>query len=201
MSFLTGTNTELIYASTTATAALAVTTITHINPSSSLMGVQAHIPPDFWLPNNTSVGRGIRIVARGICSTTTTTPSYTWTISGGAVANTGAPVLLGSAAIPMVASTTNAFWELEGDVIFKSFGAAGANSSLTGTGKITCGAFTSANTAGGIQQPVWGASASPGTVAVFDPSVTNYINVSLTSTAANTANTVTLQQLLVFGLN
>lgn len=195
MSFLTGTNTELIYASTAAgTAKNTFTSEVQINDTAG-MGAQAHLPADFWLPNNTQPGRGIRIVARGILSSTAT-PTYTFTIRFGAAANTSSAIVLGSAALTTGSGVSNQMFELEGDVILTTLGAAGTNSTVRGTGMIQCGGLASPFT-----YPVWGGAASPGTVATVDTSITNYINFNVTCSASSASNTITLQQLLIFGLN
>src|SRR5437868_1339850 len=109
MSFLTGTNTELIYASTAAgTAKNTFTTEVAINDTAG-MGVRAHLPPDFWLPSTSDKGRGIRIFARGLVSSTAT-PSYTWTVRGGAAGAITGAILSGSAALATASGITNAPW-------------------------------------------------------------------------------------------
>lgn len=196
MSFLTGTNTELIYASTAAGATLATFTTEAQANTTGTMGVQAHIPPDFWLPNQSSVGKGIRILARGILASTAT-PTYTWTVRGGAAGNVAStPILAGTAALATLSGATTCAWEFEADCILKTIGAAGANSTLTSVGRLFCaGLATTAN------NMAYGAGASPGTVATLDTSITNYINFNIACSASNAANTISLQQLLVFGLN
>jgi hypothetical protein len=195
MSFLTGTNWETIYASTAAgTAKASFTSEVTINDTAG-MGVQAHLPPDFWQPTNTQIGKGIRIVGRGILSSTAT-PTYTFTIRGGAAANTTSEILLGSTTLTTGSGVSNQMFELEGDIILTAIGAAGTNSTVRGTGMITCGGLASP-----FSYPVWGGAASPGTVATLDTSVVNYINFNVTCSANSASNTITLQQLLVFGLN
>lgn len=195
MSFITGTSAELIYASTAVgTAKSSFTSEVQINDTAG-MGVQAHIPPDFWLPNNNQLGRGLRIVARGILSSTAT-PNYTFSIRLGTAGNTTAAIVLGSAALATGSGVSNQMWELEGDVILTAIGAAGANSTVRGMGMITCGGLASPFT-----YPVWGGAASPGTVATLDTSITNYVNFNVTCSASSSSNTITIQQLLVFGLN
>lgn len=194
MSFLTGTNSELVYASTAVgTAKNTFTSEVLINDTAG-MGVQAHIPADFWLPNATSVGRAIRIVARGILSSTAT-PTYTFTIRSGTAASTTAAILLGSAALTTGSGVSNQPWEIEGDVILTTMGAAGANSTVRGTGMVQCPGLATTLAA------MWGGAASPGTVATLDTSIANYINVNVTCSASSASNTITLQQLLVYGLN
>jgi hypothetical protein len=194
MSFLTGTNCELIYSSLNAgTAKNTFTSEAQINDTTG-MGVQCHLPPDFWLANNGQPGRGIRIVARGILSSTAT-PTYTFTIRSGAAGNTSSAILLGSAALTTGSGVSNQFWELQGDVILTSIGAAGTNSTVRGIGYIMSpGLATTIN-------PVYGGAASPGTVATVDTSISNYINFNVACSASSASNSITLQQLLVFGLN
>lgn len=195
MSFLTGTGCELIYASTaTGTAKASFTTEAQINDTAG-MGVQAHLPADFWLPNPNQVGRAIRIVGRGILSSTAT-PTYTFTVRAGTAGSTSAAILLGSAALTTGSGVTNQMWELEGDIVLTAMGAAGANSTVRGVGMIVCGGLASP-----FQYPVWGGAASPGTVATVDTSITNFINFNVACSASSASNTITLQQLLVFGLN
>ena len=195
MSFLTGTNVETIYTSAGAgTAKASFTSEVLINDTAG-MGPQAHLPPDFWLPTKNSIGRGIRIVARGILSSTAT-PTYTFTIRFGAAASTTTAIVLGSAALTTGSGVTNQMWELEGDVILESIGAAGTNSTVRGMGLLACGGLASPFT-----YPVGAGAASPWTVATVDTSITNYINFNVTCSASSASNTITLQQLLVFGLN
>jgi hypothetical protein len=196
MSFLTGTNTELIYASTSAfTAKNTFTTEVTINDTAG-GGVQAHLPPDFWLPNPTAVGKGIKIKAWGILSSTAT-PTYTFTIRLGSAANTTAAIVLGSAALTTGSGVTNQPWLLEGDVVLTSQGAAGANSTVRGTGFIF---------SGGLASPFMygiGASASltAPTVATVDCSITNYINFNVACSASSASNNIQLLSLQVHGLN
>ena len=194
MSFLTGTNSELIYSSTAVGSTLATFTTEAQANTTATMGVQAHLPPDFFAPNNTQTGRGIRIVARGILSSTAT-PTYTWTVRAGAAGNTTSAILLGSSAITTGSGVTNQFWELQGDVVLTTIGAAGTNSTVRGIGSLVSpGLATTIN-------PVYGGATSPGTVATLDTSVTNYINFNIACSASSASNSITLQQLLIFGLN
>jgi hypothetical protein len=196
MSFLTGTSAELIYASTAAGATLATfTTEAQLNTTAT-MGVQAHLPPDFWLPNQNAVGRGIKIVARGILASTAT-PTYTFTVRGGAAANTSAtPIIAGSSTLTTVSAATTCKWTFEADCILKTIGAAGQNSTLVSVGEVVCNGLAATN-----DLSVYGGGVSPGTVASLDTSVTNFINFNVACSASSASNTITLQQLLLYGLN
>lgn len=202
MSFLTGTNKELIYANTSVGATLATfTTEAQLNTTAT-MGAQAHLPPDFWLPNQNSVGRGIQIIARGTMASTAT-PTFTWTVRGGAAANiTTAPVMCGSGAIATISGATTSAWVFECILMLKTLGAAGANSTLFGVGRVDSNALAgTANTsvAGGLTTA--GTLVAPGTITTFDTTITNYINFNAACSASSASNTITLQQLLVYGLN
>lgn len=195
MSFLTGTNCELVYANTTAgTAKNTFTSEVQINDTTG-MGVQAHLPPDFWAPSPTAVGKGIRIVARGILSSTGT-PTYTFTVRAGSAGSTTAAILLGSAALTTGSGVTNQPWELQGDVFLVSQGAAGANSTVRGTGMIVSPGL--ATTIAGVGA---GASLTTPTATTLDCSITNFINFNVTCSASSGSNGVTLQSLQVYGLN
>lgn len=196
MSFLTGTNVETIYTSTATFNLNTFTTEAPLNKGATTP-VQAHIPPDFWLPTNSQTGRGIRIVARGIVSSTGT-PSYTWTVRLGASGITG-PIVLGSAALATASGVSNVPWNLEGDVILEVLGAAGGNSTVRGIGTLLTDGYSAATTTRLYQ--LYGGAASPGTVATVDTSITNYINLDITCTASSASNTITLQQMEVYGLN
>ena len=200
MSFLTGTNTELIYASPKAANAKNTFTseITINDNTTGGLGALAHLPADFWLPNNTQTGRGIHISAKGIVSSTAT-PSYTWTIRFGAASNTSSAIVLGSAALATASGISNAPWYLEGDVILETLGAAGTNSTVRGTGYLLTDGYSAATTTRIFQ--LYGGAATPGTVATVDTTITNYINLNITCTASSSSNTITLQQMLVWGLN
>jgi hypothetical protein len=199
MSFVTGTNVELIYTNTAAgTAKNTFTSEVQINDTAG-MGVQAHLPPDFWTPTPGAVGRGIHIVARGVLSTFTS-GTYTISIRAGTAGSTTSAIILGTGALTMTASQTNIIWELEGDVILTAIGAAGTNSTVRGIGQMRCPAMNT-GTPASTSAPVWGGAASPGTVATFDTSITNYINFNIACSVSSASNGITLHQLLVFGLN
>jgi hypothetical protein len=197
MSFITGTNVELIYANTAVGIAKnTFTTEIGLNDAAT-MGAQAHLPPDFWLSNPAgSIGRGFHLTARGIVSSTVT-PTYTFTVRLGASASIAGPIVLGSAALTTASGITNIYWKLEGDVILTTLGALGANSTVRGIGEVLCHGL-STNT--GLN-PVYGGAASPGTVATVDTTISNFVNVNVACSASSASNTITLQQLLVYGLN
>jgi hypothetical protein len=195
MSYITGTVVETLYASTAAGATLATfTTEAQLNTTAT-MGVLPHLPPDFWLPSPTQVGRGIRVEANGVLGTTGT-PTLTFTLRGGAAGNiTTTPLLAGTAALTLAATLTAVPWKFEIDLILSALGAAGANSTLRGQGQLTVGG------AAASVWPLWGGAASPGTVATVDTTISQYLNLNVACGTSNAANTVTLNSMRVYGLN
>lgn len=199
MSFLTGTNTELIYASTSAgTAKTTFTTEVAINDTTG-MGAQVHLPPDFWLPNRTSQGRGIRIFARGLVSSTAT-PTYTFTVRGGAAGAITGAILSGSAALTTATTITNAPWWFDsGDIILESIGTTAATSVIRSVGTLLTDGYSAATTTRVFA--LYGGGATPGTDSTFNTTITNYINFNVACSASSASNSITLQQLVVYGLN
>ncbi len=203
MSFITGTNVELLYASQgVGIAKSGFTSEITINDTAT-MGVQAHIPADFWLPAKGQAGRGIKIVARGIISITTGAPTWIISVRFGAAANTSSAIVLGTGTATSSASAlTNQPFTFEGDVIMETVGAAGTNSTVRGVGMLTCPVFAAQSTGAALGQiGVWGGGATPGTVATVDTTITNYINFNVTCGTNSGSNAITLQQLTVYGLN
>lgn len=201
MSNIGDTTTELIYASSAAATAKASFTSEVQTNDTAGMGVQASIPARFWLPNQASsaVSRGLRIVARGIVSSTGT-PSYTWTVRGGTAGSTTGPILLGSAALATASGVSAVPWTLEGDIILEAIGASGgATSTVRGIGTLLTDGYSATTTTRLYQ--LYGGAASPGTATTLDATITNFINFNITCTASSASNTITLQQLLVYGLN
>lgn len=182
---------ETLYASTAAgTAKASFTSEAQINDTTG-MGAQAKLPADFWTPSPTSIGRGFKLIARGIASCTGT-PTFAHTVRLGTAGSTSAAIVLGSAALTMQSGVSAKFWELEGDVFLTALGAAGANSTVRGTGKIV-----SEGIASPFMAPVYGGAASPGTVATVDTSIVNFINYNVTCSANSASNTIQLLELIL----
>lgn len=200
MSFVTGTNTELLYASTAIGIAKAsFTSETALNDEAT-MGPQAYLPAGFWLPTKASLGRGIKVVARGIVSSTAT-PTYTFTVrlAASEAATTG-PIVLGTAALTTASGIANVPWTLDGDVILEAVGTTTGTGTTRGIGELrTIGYGAAAPTM--TAYALYGAAASPGTVATVPLKAQNFVTVNVACSASSASNTITLQQLLIYGLN
>lgn len=193
MSFLTGTSAELIYASVSAgTAKNTFTSEVAINDTTG-MGVQAVLPPRFFLPRPNTSGQAIKIVARGILSSTAT-PTYTWSVRLGATANTTTAQVGATAALTTTSGASNQWWELDLDVVSQAPGADGANTTVRGTGHLISPGLST------VVNSVFGGAASPGTASI-DTSISNFINFNVACSASSSSNSIQLLQLLVYGLN
>jgi hypothetical protein len=196
-SFITGTSSELIYSNTTVgTAKNTFTTEAVINDTVG-MGPQPILPAFFWLPSG-SVGKTIRVIARGIRSDVATTPTWQFFTKLGLAATT-AGANIGSITATQISATaaTALLWEYEMEAQLTVAGATGTNSTIRGLGFCTFQATPT--TTLGLQ--IFGAGVSPGTVSTVDISVTNYVNFNAACGTSNGSNSVQLLQLLLFGLN
>lgn len=200
MSFVTGTSVELLYASTAVGIAKnTFTTETALNDEAT-MGPQAYLPAGFWLPTKASLGRGIRIVARGIVSSTAT-PTYTFTCRLAATeAATSGPIILGTAALTTASGIANIPWTFEGDFVLEAVGTTTGTATGRGIGMLSSPGYgVAAPTMSGYA--IFGGAASPGTVATVPLKAQNFITFNCACSASSASNTITLQQLLVYGLN
>jgi hypothetical protein len=191
---ITGSVVELIYANTASGAAQNTFTSERTLFTTAEMGERPVIPPYYFAPN-AGVAGGIRIYAAGILSTTSA-PTFTWTIRLGSNGSTTAAIALGSAALTAATTVTNVGWELEGTIIMRTLLTAGASSTIQGRGTIW--GFSSLASPFGAS--LYANAAQPGTVATFDPSITNYVNVNIACGTSSSSNAITLTTLLVFGL-
>jgi hypothetical protein len=197
-SFITGTSEELIYANlASGTAKNTFTTEVGINDTAG-MGAVAHVPVDFWTNSNVP-GRVLKITASGIVSSTGT-PTFTFTTRVGTQLNITAAIIAGTAALTTASGAANGFWRCEALVVLTVIGAAGANSTVRGTGQHTAGSNAFTTNAGSNFYNA-GASATAPSVATVDTSITNYINFNVACSASSASNGVTLHQLIVEGLN
>lgn len=198
-SFITGTSTELIYASTAAGTAKAsfTTEFASLNDTPG-MGNLAHVPVDFWTPANLP-GKTLRIEAMGILSSTAT-PTYTFTTRLGAAGSTTAAIVAGTAALTTASGAANAIWRAVANITLTTVGAAGANSTVRGLGLLDAGS-NGITTNAGLNLYNASASATAPTVATVDVNIVNFINFNIACSASSASNTIQLLQLLVFGLN
>jgi hypothetical protein len=195
MSGLTGTWTECLYKNAAVGAQAAVNTTEAQLNTTATMGPQPVLPAGFFTSRPQAIGQAIRIVARGVLSTTTGPPTFGILVRANAAVNSIAGnVWLGTSSTAAVTiSQTNVYWELEGTVTVSIMGS-GANSTVRGVGRMISPALTTP-----FITTAWGGQASPGTVASVDLTVPYYLSVSYVSSSAS--NSCSLNEFEVYGLN
>lgn len=193
----TGTWTECIFANRADYSA-----VSNVSSETSLLSgtnEQPAIPALFW-DGNKAWGRAISLVARGVLSTTGT-PTLTFQIRLGTTV--GATYLSGtsvgvSTAITTQSGVTNKQWEVRFDLACYTPGQGSGNTTLSGAGYV--------KSSGGFASPYeyFLQPTTPDTAtwtATIDNSVSQYVNLSVTWSAASSSNTITCKQLFVFGNN
>lgn len=192
MSFLTGTQNEVLYNG--------VTTGTQLNTFTTEDSLQKTLPsviiPAGFFYNPTATGKALKIKAWGQLGTTGA-PTFLWTLRllTSTTWSAGGIVLGASAALTAGTTQTLAPWTLEADVSLKTLSVGGAST---------------VQTQGEIRSPLGLASPFSGTipgnntaltVATVDNSVTYYLFLSVTCGTNNAANLIQLTQLKVYGEN
>lgn len=193
---LTQTWSELIFGNRADYTALASFTA-----EASLLGGVAEQP---WLPAGyfdglKGFGRTISLFASGVVSSTAT-PSYTFQVRMGTTS--GSATLSGSsvgvtAAIVTGSGISNRYWNLRLDLTCYTPGIGTGNCTLSGAGFVFSAGFASPFTY--AIEPT-----TPDTATwtqTLDASLTQYINLSVTSTASSASNTIQCKQLLLVGWN
>jgi hypothetical protein len=144
--------------------------------------------------------RAIGILARGILTTTTGTPTFTFqarlgsTIGVSTLSGTSVGV---SAAITSTTGVTNVWWEMRLDLVCTVAGQGSGNATLSGAGYV----MSPAGFATPFVYPLEPTTPNTATwTATLDDSVTQYLNLSATLQATG-APALTCKQLLVFGFN
>lgn len=181
---------ELFYSYSAAGTALSTFTT-----EASLMGGYPipQIPATFFdkLGNLSSA---VKIRAFGNVSTTTTAPTFTWAVRLNTSATTYNAAALGwtTNAVTVTASTTNAWWLLDVDVILRSLAAGAATSSLAAMGPVSSSAIATTGTL-----PAANASA---VVSTLDASgaTSYYLWLGAACGTSNASNAISLQGLKIY---
>lgn len=207
MSFLTATNTELIYNMTGAGPDLTASTATIITPNSGGTVPGAYIPPVFsiWQPSSV-VGKGFRVQLAGIYDVAAAdgvTFKYSLDTTEGTQATTNPGVIAscGSSSFP---SSTAGGWYMAFDIVFTAVNAAGNLSGFV-NGFLLAG---SANNAGTSQVTtgnvtlIGGSTSSGASTSTFTtwPATTAFW-WELQATVATAPTHFAVQEHQIFGLN
>lgn len=157
---------------------------------------QPVIPATYFL-GPAAAFRGFTILARGVLSTTST-PTIIFQVRAG---TTSGPTFLSgaslgvSAAISTASGVSNKWWELRLDLICTTRGIGTGNATFSGAGYVRSPGGFSTSTAD--TYPLEPTTPDTATwTSVFDASVTQYLNLSATWSAASASNTITCKQLI-----
>ena len=190
---VTQTYTELIFKNTADYTAFNTSTA-----EGSILGGTNEQPviPAFAMWANNTAGKVFQIRAKGVLGTTST-PTIIFQVRLGTTI--GSSFLSGaslgvSAAITTQSGVSNKFWELDFDMVCYTPGLGSGNGTLSGAGKVL--------SPGGFASPFAYAlePTTPDTATwtqTFDPSVTQYLNLSATWSASSSSNTITCKYLEV----
>jgi hypothetical protein len=161
---------------------------------------QPTIPALFFNQGGRGFGRAVTLRGKGVLSTTGT-PTYLLTIRFGTTS--GPSYISGTAvgvtaAITTASGVTNKWFEFQLDLICTVCGIGTGNTTLAGSGYWKSpGGFASP-----FIYPIEPTTPDTATwTATIDSSATQYVNISVTSSASSASNTLTLKQLLAFGWN
>lgn len=193
MSFVTGTQVELLYS---LPAAVTKNTYTTIAAYTGVLGTNTVCSiPAGWAMNEgvNPIGRALQLKAMGtIANTAAATFANAINVNPTAGTSTG-NITINTAYTPTASVTAQ--WVIEAWFTITAF----ATSTMTvqSNGTVT---YMTAASGGAVStaapQQIWG-----GTFTGLDPRVTQYVELFGTWSASNAANTTTVQQMLLYGLN
>ena len=193
MSFVTGTQAELLYSLSSSVTKNTYTTIAAYTGVLGTINV-CSIPPGWAINNNPApVGRQLYLKVMGtIANTAAATFANAINVNPTAGTSTG-NITINTAYTPTASVTAQ--WNLEAWILITAF----ATSTMTLQINGSCRYGTVA--AGGAVQTATPVGDFAGTITGLDPRVQQYVELFGTWNASNAANTTTVQQMLLFGLN
>ncbi len=189
MSWLTGTQAEVVSSSSAVGSAYANSTVaTAVSPASGA----AFLPANFFLPSYSTAKR-VWVHAYGVLSTTGTpnlTVGLTLNTTQGTYNSGG--IIATSAATGQASGASNALWEL--DVMISCVAAGSSGSALA------AGAFSFPTTTTGAAR-VSSSAANPNTAFTFNTQSAYYLEMFATWGTASASNTLQVYDYCVLGLN
>jgi hypothetical protein len=193
VSFITGTQAELLYSLPAAVTKNTYTTQACMSALAATAPV-AKIAGGFFSENPNPLGRALYLKAFGTIATTsaaTFSPAIALDSTAGTALN---PITIYSTVAPTAAVTAQ--WDVEAWITCQAFGET-AGMTLQVNGKWT---QASVATGGALNSTGWGASFA-GSLTGLTPATTYFVELFGTWSASAAGNTTTLQQMFLFGLN
>lgn len=196
MSFLTGTQTELLYAMPASAAAVTAAANTVMTAPNTTTFPAYQLPAGFFGPNG-GIGRTLLIRAGGWFTTSSTAMTQTISCSLDAAAGTQSGQVLGkTGAFTPTASVTNGAWQLDLWVTCTAIGV-GTSATLNTVGNLMWGTANNAATAA-PQSFMIGA---PQTAVTFNSTSAYYVEAFANWSLTTGAPTITCTNFLIFGCN
>jgi hypothetical protein len=193
MSFITGTQAELLYSLPAAVTKNTYTTQACMSALAATAPV-ARIPGGFFGENPNPLGRALFLKAMGSVATTsaaTFSPAIALDSTAGTALN---PITIYSTVAPTAAVTAQ--WDLEAWITCQAFGET-AGMTLQVNGKWVQSSVASG---GALNATGWSAQFA-GSLTGLTPATTYFVELFGTWSASAAGNTTTLQQMFLFGLN
>jgi hypothetical protein len=200
MSFLTGTNVELIASSAVAGSALANSTTTTVV---SVGAAGAYLPIGFFYTN--AVGKKLRVVADGILSTTATPTIKIGvtldTVLGTVNASQVSNFFTGAVTTPAAGAVSNSQWHLEVELCVQSIAYASGSSSGQTVGIVGYGWL--AQSVSGIDATAAGTVFLAGTTTAVNYPVNQayFVDIAAVWGTSSASNTLTCENVSVYGCN
>lgn len=190
MSFITGTQTELLYAQEATSTKATFSTQAIISATSS--NPRCILPANFW--QYQGIGRSIMIEANGVFSTTVT-PTLALALCFDTTPGTiNAGTTFTGPAVTTASSVTNACWSMELQCVAQTVGSAGSTVQIDGTFLIGTVAKNT-NTAAAINTTMVSTTVS------LNSEVSYCIELAATWSASSASNTISVTNFFVFGCN
>ena len=193
MSFITGTQCELLYSLNTAVTKNTYTTIAAFSGVAGTNTV-CSIPAGWAINENPNpIGRALMLEAYGTTATTSAaTLAVNLNVNPTLATSTGNVAVAG--ALAPTAAVTCPFW-LRAYFLVTAFATNTMTLQINGNWRVESVA------SGGVPTTAAQSSGFSGSIASLDPRVTQYVELFGTWSASAAGNTTTLQQMFLWGLN
>ena len=206
MSFLTGTQVELLYCMPAACNAVTAASITAMTGTPSTTNPPYQLPAYFFSPGQGGIGKHLRITAGGFFSTgTIVTLTDVITLGFDTTAGTLGITLAKTGTLTTVVQATAAAFDFEVLVTMTAQGVGATAGTLNAVGWVEYGVANNAATGTFGTYSSNNASrfmiGTPQTAVTFNTLTSYYLEVFNTWDATTNAPTTTLTNFLIFGLN
>jgi hypothetical protein len=193
VSFLTGTQVEVLYAMPANCTAVTAAAQTQLNGTPAASNPPYQLPAYFF-PNTYGVGRALHIVAGGMFTIGTSAVTDIFQLAFDSSINTFGTAVAKTGAFTTTTSVTNGAFFLD---LFITAQSVGTTTNLNSTGTLNWGAANNAATAANVSYMV----GSPNASVAINNATPYWIDLWNTWSATTGSPTITLTQFIILGLN